>query len=127
MPSQLIPYRRQAIPAATHIVHTWTNFRDSLYETIKNICNVPSVAEEMLNIESSGIYSLVYLFKNSLRKYTTWLDKRMSLEDFVALCSDEDCRNSLTIATDYYQSNGGYKQNSHFLFGKASQFRCPGS
>lgn len=127
LPTQLIPYRRQAIPAAAHIVHTRINLKNSLYKTIEYICKRHPVAEELLNIGSSGIYSLVSLFKNSLRKYTTWLEKKTSLEDFVSLCSEKDCRNSLSVATDYYQSNGSYKQNSHFLFGKASQFRFPGS
>jgi len=59
------------------------------------------------------------------RKYLLWQkgNLKYSLGRFIQYCSRNNYRYAEVLVIKYYEDNGGYLDNSHFLFGRASQFR----
>lgn len=88
-----------------------------------NVFSGEDVDEKLLDMGISHIQKLLQLFKEGLRKYIIWQRKSYCLERFIAYCSHNRCRQAEDLSREYYEGNGGYLNNSHFLFGKASQFR----
>ena len=59
------------------------------------------------------------------RKYLLWQkgNLRYPPERFIRHCSRDNYRYAEVLGIKYYAGNGGYLDNSPFLFGRASQFR----
>jgi hypothetical protein len=73
-------------------------------------------------------YHLSYfkkVFEVAKEKFILWKkrDKQYKLRGFISYCLRYEPEQSEGLSLEYYTDNGGYVTNSHFLFGKASQFR----
>lgn len=101
----------------------WRRFKYRVSQTVTNIFRGEEVHEELFNIDISCVYEFMELFKGALRKYKIWHEKDYLIEEFIADCHQDNYRQSELLGIEYYEGNGGYMNNSHFLFGKASQFR----
>lgn len=102
----------------------WRRFKRQVSQTVTNIFRGEDISEELFNIDISCIYEFKRLFKEALRKYKIWKGKDYLIEEFIADCHHDNYHQSELLGIEYYQGNGGYLNNSHFLFGKASQFRA---
>ena len=80
--------------------------------------------------DSSQLYSFVQLLSESLEKLkiTQMISPEVDFRSFIDYClsyvseSDEKIRGPTGLSWDYYGKNGGYYENSQFLFGCAAQF-----
>jgi hypothetical protein len=120
LPWQLIPYRKYIIDfvlavTSFQLKHSNNQTLDHFYPEIK---------------ESSELYSFNKLLSGSIEKLK--IKKMISFEfnfkTFIDYClnyvseSDEKIRGPSGLSWDYYRMNGGYYENSQFLFGCAAQF-----
>lgn len=124
LPYQLVPYSKYSIKLTTKVVDTWNKFGKNIYKTLDSI-TVGNVCEELYMIGASHIWYFLRLFEMARRKHLLWKKKSLDypLERFIRYCSQDQYRYGETLSIRYYNGNGGYLNNSQFLFGRASQFR----
>jgi hypothetical protein len=123
LPFQLIPYHKHPIRTVSCVVDLWQKLKHKLSDTVANIFKGEDVSEGLLNIERDCVYSFIQLFSEALTRYKIWLGKDYPLDEFINHCRKDNYCRAEVLGSEYYESNGGYLNNSHFLFGKASQFR----
>ena len=123
MPFQLIPYHKHPIRTVSYVVDLWQKLKRQLSDTVANIFKGEDVNEGLLNIERDCVYNFVQLFNKALTKYKIWQGKDYPLDEFIVHCRQDNYHRAEVSGFEYYESNGGYLNNSHFLFGSASQFR----
>jgi len=102
---------------------TWRRFNRKISYTALNIFSGEDVCERLFVIGISHVQKFLQLFEQSLRKYIIWRRTDYSLEAFIIYCRENGYRRAEVLGIEYYEGNGGYADESHFLFGKASQFR----
>lgn len=103
---------------------TWNKVNKNAYKTLDRI-TAGDICDELYNIGVSHIYHFSRLYEMARRKYLLWQkgNLKYSLERFIRHCSRNNYRYAEVLVIKYYEDNGGYTDNSHFLFGRASQFR----
>ncbi len=102
---------------------TWRKYKQVLSQTLKNIFHKQEIDDGLCYIDNAHLYEFIEVFKDALRKYKIWKRKTYTLEEFIAYCSSNNYHRAELLGIRYYDGNGGYLNNSHFLFGRASQFR----
>ena len=128
LPWQLIPYRKYMIDfvlavASYQIKHSINQTLDHFHPKIK---------------ESSHLHRFKKLLSESLEKLkiSKMLSYEINFKSFIDYClnytstrlsnhvseSDEMIRGPTGLSCYYYRKNGGYYENSQFLFGCAAQF-----
>jgi hypothetical protein len=124
LPHQLIPYSKYRLSLITYIMDKWRKVGKNIYNTLNEITR-DGVSDELYNMAGSQIYYFRKLFKLAMKKYLLYgkINSIYPLEKFIGLCSDYQYCHGETLGRRYYSRNGGYMNNSQFLFGKASQFR----
>lgn len=126
LPEQLMPYSRYPVKTVTGILSRWKRFGGdtgkALETTFKKIENI---SDELLDTGESQVYRFIKIFERARDKYIIWkrLNRGWSLESFIGLCSLNNYCHAEALSMSYYAGNGGYINNSQFLFGRASQFR----
>jgi len=125
LPSQLIPYRKYPIKTAIYMVDTWRRLKENALDALENIFVEPKgICLQLFDsIDIRRLKDFIQLFRNALTKYKIWQNKDCLLKEFIASCRRDNYRRAKVLALEYYSANGGYENNSHFLFGTASQFR----
>lgn len=103
---------------------TWNKVNKNAYKTLDRI-TAGDICDELYNIGVSHIYHFLRLFEMARRKYLLWQKGNLSypFERFIQYCSRDRYYHAEVLGIEYYAGNGGYLDNSHFLFGRASQFR----
>ena len=102
---------------------TWKKCKQILSQTLKNIFYGEEIDDGLCYIDNAHLYEFIKIFKDALRKYKIWKRKSYTLEEFIVSCSGDTYHQAEVLGVSYYDGNGGYVNNSHFLFGRASQFR----
>jgi DNA-directed RNA polymerase subunit N (RpoN/RPB10) len=123
---QLMPYSKYPIRTATGILTRWKEYGGNIGKALETVfMAIENISDELLDTGESQVYRFVKTFKNACQKYTVWkkLNRGYSLESFIQLCGQKECLEAEAMSMSYYAGNGGYRANSQFLFGKASQFR----
>jgi len=127
LPDCLCPYRKYSIKITVQCVTVWQKYKQKISKTVKNIFLRDKDADEKLfNLEAPHISEFINLFKATLIKYRLWknISREYGLVEFISLCGGNKYQQSVLLAREYYEGNGGVLKNSQFLFGKASQFRA---
>lgn len=122
---QLVPYSRYPIKLTTEVANIWKRFGKSVKDTIDEICRIyderrEEVAHDLYELGSSQLKKFEEIYEDAWRKYIVWqqLSRDYTINKFIGMCAQNNCRYAEIIGDKYYQANGG-----RFLFGTASQFR----
>lgn len=107
------------------MVDTWCRLKENASDALENIFIEPKgiCAQLFDSIDYRRLKDFIRLFQGALTKYKIWQNKDYLLKDFIASCRRDNYRRARILSLEYYSTNGGYENNSHFLFGTASQFR----
>jgi len=102
---------------------------NSLVE-VANFINISTMISWQLMIHTALAHFISANIKMVSKFEYDQLKDAVSLELFIALLIDHQSqirnhpiRGPDAFAWDYYQQSGGFDQNAHFLFGRASQHR----
>jgi len=104
-------------------METWIKHKQKVFQTVTHTFSKGNTHPGLLELDISHFYKFRQVFKDALRKHTIWKKIKYSLKEFIHECKQQRCRRAEVLGGEYYQDNGGYVNNSHFLFGQASQFR----
>ena len=104
-------------------MEAWVKYDQKVFKTMGNVFSTGDSHPKLCELEISHFYKFRQIFKEALRKHTIWKKIKYSLKEFIHECKQQRCRRAEVLGGEYYQGNGGYISNSHFLFGRASQFR----
>lgn len=122
--SCLSPYRKYSLRIMSYCTGVWKKCKSKMAEVIDNLWGEEDVDEELENIEASQVMQFMQVIKSGLRKYILWKkDHNCGIDEFIDYINDDGYRGAEILHREYYEEQGGYASNSHFLFGKASQFR----
>lgn len=122
--SCLNPYRKYSLSIMSYCAGVWKKCRGKMAEVISSLWAEENIDEELLKIEASQVMQFIQAIKSGLRKYILWTnDYNCGMDEFIDYIADDCYRGAEILHKEYYEENGGYASNSHFLFGKASQFR----
>jgi len=96
--------------------------RHSTKQTLDNFYPEITTAEQLVDISDLVVNSIEKLKIRQMISYQT------SYLEFISYCQEyvsesaEKLRGPTALSWDYYNKNGGYYENSQFLFGCAAQF-----
>ena len=124
LPCQLSPYKKYSIKVMTHVMALWEKTKGKIRDTLDSI-SFEGVCDELNNTIEQQVYYIKKIFDLGRDKYIIWkkLNRSYNLGTFIRLCSQNQCKAAESMSVSYYTGNGGYINNSQFLFGTASQFR----
>ncbi len=112
---------------ASYIIDTWRKNDQIISNTIPKLFaeveTTVEISDQLSDIVGSHLYRFIRLFNDSSKKYSIWKKIKYPLERFIRGCSQYVYHRAEVLGNEYYQGNGGYINDSHFLFGQASQFR----
>ncbi|MEW6009625.1 MAG: hypothetical protein AB1629_08350 [Candidatus Omnitrophota bacterium] len=119
--SHFAPYRQLTLRLLAYCASIWLRAKKNMKEALDILCYEHIEMEDM---DSGGLSHIIIVIQSA------WAELRLSrrsatltLEEFIYNCGERDYRGAELLQSDYYLQQGGYKTNSRFLFGKASQFR----
>lgn len=115
------PYRQLTLRLLAYCASVWLRAKKNMKEALDILCIERKEMEEMDSGSFSHIIIVVQSAWGELRLSRRRAD--LSLEEFIYNCSEQDYQGAELLQSDYYLQQGGYKTNSRFLFGTASQFR----
>ena len=125
--SCLNPYRKYSLRIMSYCAGVWKKCKGKMAEVIYKLWGEEDVDEELSKIEESQVMQFMQIMKSGLRKYMLWKkDHNCGMDEFIDCVNDDGYRGAEILHREYYEEHGGYASNSHFLFGKASQFRTKG-
>jgi len=126
LPDQLVPYSKYPVRTVTGILSRWRRYGGDIGKALETAFkNIEEISDELLDTGEGQVYRFIKLFERARDKYIIWkkLPRSYSLESFIKLCSLNNYYHAEVLSMSYYAGNGGYINNSQFLFGRASQFR----
>lgn len=125
--SCLSPYRKYSLRIMSYCAGIWKKCKGKITEAVNNLWREEDVDEELSKIEESHVMQFLNVIGSALRKYALWKKVHdCGMEEFIDYINNDGCRGAEMLHREYYDEHGGYMSNSHFLFGKASQFRRAG-
>lgn len=120
----LVPYKKYSLIIMSYCVAQWKDFGRKINQVLDNLWRGEYTDDSLQNLEASQVYQFIKLFSLALHKYRiAGGHEECSLEDFIGYCRMNNYHGAEILALEYYECNGGWMRNSHFLFGVASQFR----
>ena len=120
----LAPYKKYSLIIMSYCVAQWKDIGMKINQALENLWRGEYIEDSLQNLEASQVYQFIKLFGAAFHKYRiSRKDEECSLEDFIGYCRMNNYHGAEVVALEYYEANGGWMRNSHFLFGVASQFR----
>ena len=115
------PYRQLTLKLLAYCASIWMRVKKNTKEALDIIC---SEHKELEDLESGSLSHIIIVVTSAWDELRlSRKAKALTFEEFIHHCSENDYQGAELLQSNYYLAQGGYKTNSRFLFGKASQFR----